>query len=38
MPPWWNHLEAVDRLRALHERWLEAHAVGVMSSWWGRPL
>jgi hypothetical protein len=31
---WWNHSEAVDRLRALYERWLEAQADGAMSSWW----
>ena len=31
---WWNHPEAVDRLRALHERWLEAQADGAMSNWW----
>ena len=31
---WWNHPEAVDRLRALYEQWLEAQANGGMSSWW----
>ncbi|WP_082177219.1 DUF4913 domain-containing protein [Arthrobacter sp. RIT-PI-e] len=31
---WWNHPEAIDRFRALHERWLEAQADGGMSSWW----
>ncbi|WP_104168910.1 DUF4913 domain-containing protein [Arthrobacter sp. SX1312] len=31
---WWNHPEAVDRLRGLYEQWLEAQASGGMSSWW----
>ncbi|THJ65637.1 DUF4913 domain-containing protein [Arthrobacter echini] len=31
---WWNHPEAVDRLRALYEQWLGAQAEGGMSSWW----
>jgi hypothetical protein len=31
---WWNHPEAVDRLRGLYEQWLEAQANGGMSSWW----
>lgn len=31
---WWNHSEAVDRLRGLYEQWLEAQAEGGMSSWW----
>jgi hypothetical protein len=35
---WWNHSEAVDRLRGLYEQWLEAQANGGMASWWIRPL
>lgn len=31
---WWNHSEAVDRLRALYEQLLEAQVNGGMSSWW----
>lgn len=31
---WWNHPEAVDRLKALYEHWLDTQASGGMSSWW----
>lgn len=31
---WWNHPEAVERLRALYEHWLDAQSSGGMSSWW----
>lgn len=33
-PQWWEHTEAVDRFRALFERWLDAQANDGMSSWW----
>jgi hypothetical protein len=29
---WWNHPEAVDRLRGLHEQWLGAQVNGGMPS------
>lgn len=31
---WWNHTEAVERFRALFEKWLEVQKDGGMSSWW----
>lgn len=31
---WWKHLEAIERFRALFEKWLEAQKEGGMSSWW----
>ena len=31
---WWKHSEAVERLKALHEHFLDAQASGGMSSWW----
>lgn len=33
-PQWWNHPEAVERFRALFEKWAEAQKDGGMSSWW----
>ena len=31
---WWAHPEAVERFRALMEKWLEVQKKGGISSWW----